>query len=1001
MWLCSQDGPLGLPAGGGKSSWLAEPPRGWAPASQHHPNQQQHSRPGGDVGFGSGLGEQRRLQQLEAQLEASQQENQRLQRQVSELSAAVTREQERADAAAAGLAAGPRSVGTELQRAQGCGCCNDLGPLRRTNEAAKHQLLVDSRAEMTAAAARAQGGASRAEAVLLGELEQQRQVAASLRRELQKAVATLAREKEALAHEVRHWQLAANQAATVAERAQQKVTAAEQRLEAQADQVRSQARELGALQQQLAAARASLEQRTAQLERLDASLMQPLLSWHVEADPGVAPALVAGMGMARGAVGPSRGSHGSPPPLPAGRPGALARGGGGGSREAGVQGKFRSEAAMTAAATDTDPAAEHHVRAAVAAFEALRVMAQQARSAREQLQSALDVKEDLRNALAMERATAELRATEVQRLSDVEARLEMQVEELNTELGRVKLESAQALKAAQEMAEEAQVQRAAAAFERGRQMGDRQAAVAVAALRGELQDHALALQRERELCERAVADARRAGELAVEAARREGELAVVAARREGEAEAERARTEAEAALRRARAEWESAVKEAERRAEAARREAAEAAAEAQRYREAAAQRGAAEGELQVAAEAAERRASSLAEQLQGMGEQAAEALAKCEQYLQQVSDLTQELQRARQQLAEKDSLAATVAKEHDAAISELQARLCECRQRLAAQAEQLEEYAVAHDGERAATLESLRARLDHVGDERDSLQAECVALRQQLSAAQTAAAAVEVEMDAMSSALESHKAARAAAEAAAEDAHRSAAAATAAAEDGAARVAALTQQLQEAALLHERELGFLEARCAADLDAAQLRYQAELEGLQARLKMLRLKQSRVMAYVDDVFMGSGTAEETERGQGQQQGQGQGQQGPERQQPVRVLQPQRRQQQRQRDRGRDQSPRWGQERDWEEPLGGGTGWAGQEEGRQGWRQRASNPAGSGLALPEKGSGEEEGWAEAEAQAVVHGGRGPLGGGDGGGEGLYGGGQDSGVRQYGVG
>ncbi len=33
----------------------------------------------------------------------------------------------------------------------------------------------------------------------------------------------------------------------------------------------------------------------------------------------------------------------------------------------------------------------------------------------------------------------------------------------------------------------------------------------------------------------------------------------------------------------------------------------------------------------------------------------------------------------------------------------------------------------------------------------------------------------------------------------------------------------------------------------------QARYRAELEGLQSGLKLLRLKQSRVMAYVEDVF----------------------------------------------------------------------------------------------------------------------------------------------------
>ncbi|GIL85430.1 hypothetical protein Vretimale_10625 [Volvox reticuliferus] len=804
---------------------------------------------GGGSAAGFGSMEQRTWQQVETELMGLKQENQQLHRQVAELHAAVRREQERADVAVEAAAAAPGPLrlsyggGGEVRRSQDRGAM-DLGPQRLSSEGLKQQL-ADSRMEMAMVACRP-GGPSRAEAVLMGELEQHRQVAASLRRELQKVAANAAREKEALSHEVRHWQLAANQAASVAERAQQKMVAAEQRLEAQVLQLRNQARELGVMQQQLAATRAALAHRTSHLERLDKALLQPLLAWHAEVDPAVVPALVAGMGVTRASQGSSPTQSGTQVPAAAG-----------------------------AVSADVEPILEHQIKAAVSAFEVLRSTAQQARSATEQLQAALDAKGNLLEALTAEKIASERRANEALRLVDVEAHLTMQVQELVSELTRVRLESAQAIKAAQEAAEEAQAESAAAAFERGRQIGDRQAAVAVAALRGELQDHEKALQRERELCERAVMDARRASEVAAEQAKRAGEIAVDQARREGELAAEQARKEGqlavlqarqegvlaveearlkgEAALRKARSEWERAVEEARKHA---------AAAEEAVRREAAEARDEREADLQRMVEQAEGHAASLKDQLQRTEERAAEALARCEQYLQQVCDLTKELEQARKELAEKDAAAAAAAKENEAATAKLEARLCESLQLLATQAEQLEEYANQHDSEQARSMEPLRSHLAHVSEERDVLHTECMALRQQLSAVQAAASGVEVEMDAMASALESHKAARSSAEAAADEARRAAAAATAAAEEAVSRVATLTQQLQETEIIHEREMRLVEARCAANLDAAQARYQAELEALQARLKMLRLKQSRVMAYVDDVF----TSEEQEQGQ---------------------------------------------------------------------------------------------------------------------------------------
>ncbi|EFJ40797.1 hypothetical protein VOLCADRAFT_121687 [Volvox carteri f. nagariensis] len=895
--------------------------------------------------------DERRWLQMEAELAKIQQENMSLHRQVAELHAKVLQEQERADAAAeaaataastAAATAAPSRLnyGSERPRSQERDMV-EPGSAQRTSEAVKQQLL-DSRAELAAVASKA-GGSSRAETLLMSELEQQRNVAVSLRRELQKVVAAAARDKEALSQEVRavcelvpsvvvpvrHWQLAANQAATVAERAQQK-----------ADQVRRQARELGSLQQQLAAVRTSLEQRTAQLEKLDAALLQPLLAWHMETDPAVGPALVAGMGVV------TRGSRGGSPG--GGRTGAgLARGGNGGN----TLGKGQ-QVAVGGGAThgDADAATDHQIRAVVSAFEVLRAAAQQARCIREQLQAALDAKAELREALAAERASSE-------------------VQELAAELNHVRLESAQTLKAAADEAE----QRAAAAFEHGRQAGDRQAAVAVAALHGELAEHERALQREGELRELAVAEARRAGELAIAQVRKDAEAAAAQARleaaaaaaaqtrRECEAAAEEARREGEAALQQARREWERALDEARRHAEAAeeavRREAAEA-------------RGEREAELQRIADEAQRHAGLLEEQLQRTEERAAEALTKCEQYLAQVYELTQELQQVRQDLADKDAQAEAAAKEHDAATAELEARLCECIQRLSAQAEQQEEYIHNRDEERTRSLDTLRSSLAHVCEERDGLQSECVVLRSQLSAIQAAAAGVEMEMEALSSALEAQKAARSAAEAAADEARRSAAAATTAAEESVARVAVLAQQLQEVTLTHEREMHLLEARYAAELDSAQARFHTELEALHTRLKMLRLKQSRVMAYVDDVFMPDEEQQQQQQQQAQQQEAQQGfVQGQRQQHQLQLLQHEQpfeqhywqylQQEQQQLMHDRDQTPRWSREmqgeRRTEEALLAGAGVSGraswgQQDGLWGWQQQSAMGTTAGDGVP---------------------------------------------------
>ncbi|PNW88925.1 hypothetical protein CHLRE_01g050800v5 [Chlamydomonas reinhardtii] len=844
-------------------------------------------------------------------------ENAVLKQRVSELGEAVTREARRASEAEARAEAQARELEYERARAgpdaprslQEQQLLTRLGQLQAANDSLKQQL-ADSRTEAAAASRAHAAGSSRAEVVLMGELEQQRQAAAAARRDLARQAAAAAREKEALEHEARRWQLAASQAAAVAEKTQQKMAAVEQKLEAQVGQMRSLAtdlaargRELGALQQQLTATRAALAARNRYLERLDAALLQPLLGWHAEADPAVAAALL----IAGGSVGPG--------PAP-GR--GLPR-----SRDF-VQLKFRAEAVLGAAAAEVDSAAERHAAAAAAAFEALasRITslkqeadscgaaarsqiaeaearlsrqleevrasaAQQVRTVQDQLQSTLEAKAQLREALAAEQATAAVRTSELARLSEREVRLTLQVEQLTAELAKIKAESSRALKDQEHEAEMSQKQRAEGAFERGRQLGDRQAAAAITALKGELQDaamqlqacrkeiamltsqieeartsaesfearlseawqeahkarveseerlrrdadcrlaeakasaerraeleaqdHALALQRERERGERALVDAKRAGELAAEAARREGETLL-----------QRAAGEAEMQLRGAMSQAASQLKLAEER-------------------------------HLLAAQDAERRISALSEEGRLANDKAAATQEKCEQLIAQVYNVTQELQKVRQALSDREAAANSAAQEQASTIAELQVKLLECRQRLAQQAAMLEEITQRQEDAQAHELEAARLAMQHMANERDSLQAECVALTQQLSAAQAAAAGVEVEMDTITRALDAHKAARAAAEAAAEEARRSAAAAAEAAEEGAARVGVLQQQLGEQQRLYERELGMLEARCQAEVDTAQARYRAELESLQSGLKLLRLKQTRVMAYVEDVF----------------------------------------------------------------------------------------------------------------------------------------------------
>lgn len=59
------------------------------------------------------------------------------------------------------------------------------------------------------------------------------------------------------------------------------------------------------------------------------------------------------------------------------------------------------------------------------------------------------------------------------------------------------------------------------------------------------------------------------------------------------------------------------------------------------------------------------------------------------------------------------------------------------------------------------------------------------------------------------------------------------------------------------------QVSLLEGRHAAALEAAQARFRSEVEGVAAQLRLLRLRQSRVMAYVDDCLA------EEEQGEGEE------------------------------------------------------------------------------------------------------------------------------------
>lgn len=157
-------------------------------------------------------------------------------------------------------------------------------------------------------------------------------------------------------------------------------------------------------------------------------------------------------------------------------------------------------------------------------------------------------------------------------------------------------------------------------------------------------------------------------------------------------------------------------------------------------------------------------------------------------------------------------------------------------------------------------------------------------------------------------------------------------------------------------------MSLLQAHCDAELDAAKARNQAELEALQARLKMLRMRQSRVMAFVDDVFL---SEEQEQRQHEREEDLQQQQQHRER---LLLLQE------------RDQSPRWA--RDSEQITGGTSVAAGQlrqgHKGRRACAQRggaASSGRGdiegleSEVVVGEEGTETEEGQAAKEERGGV--------------------------------
>ncbi|MEW5302538.1 MAG: hypothetical protein WDW36_005315 [Sanguina aurantia] len=242
--------------------------------------------------------------------------------------------------------------------------------------------------------------------------------------------------------------------------------------------------------------------------------------------------------------------------------------------------------------------------------------------------------------------------------------------------------------------------------------------------------------------------------------------------------------------------------------------------------------------------------ASAAEELAKMtGSRLTDCQAREQTLLDQVRHVQDELTGSRRSLEGKAALADQLIKENAQVMSGWEHKLHDYRHRVQQQSEQLDKVQERLHAQQGAA----DSQLEHISKERDSLHAECLELTETLRQGQAAAAGMEAEMEHLQRASDSHRAARDASESAAHDALRSASAAAAATEEQAATCRALRQRLAEHEIQHNGQIQAMQAQRRSQMEIAASTYRAEMEAAHTKLQLIRLKQNRVLAFVDTVM----------------------------------------------------------------------------------------------------------------------------------------------------
>ncbi|MEW5310520.1 MAG: hypothetical protein WDW38_002309 [Sanguina aurantia] len=778
--------------------------------------------------------------------------------------------------------------------------------LRAENQQLGNELKRQARAALTSAAVQAPSGASQqAQADLQVEVEALRLRTKELRMGAMALHRKTQQQREALQLEAERWQLAAHQAADVAEKAQQQVLALEVRVERAASHasgvagdVAVRTREATALRAQLeAAAKDLLQQREALLDRLEVGVLGPLNRWYADAHPR------------SGAGGPA------PSTLP---------------RSSGFSALQSKAAVLLGAKAEVNTSAEWQVKVAAAAFEALakRIASLQASeerlqvAAREkgaelesryntqtsdlrtqmnghietlqaQLQEAGVSRAELREALSLERSQLGVRLQECARLSELAAHSQREAETLRSDLERARTVAAQDLQTQQEASAAELRLRVESAQERVqlavRGEMERQAVLLLAqesvaaALDMEsmtkadtdqklrqahdefesklgrfLQESAGTLSRDKAWHEEQQSGLKRVADAKLDGERRDAELRLQQQRDQSAQQLERAAGIAEGAVREERSKWEDEL-----------RQSGQAAAEHLRVsleqhvltwraeqldlmtRHEAEKLKLREGVelLQKQLREISGRASAAEELAKMTGSRLTDCQAREQTLLDQVRHVQDELTGSRRSLEGKAALADQLIKENAQVMSGWEHKLHDYRHRVQQQSEQLDKVQERLHAQQGAA----DSQLEHISKERDSLHAECLELTETLRQGQAAAAGMEAEMEHLQRASDSHRAARDASESAAHDALRSASAAAAATEEQAATCRALRQRLAEHEIQHNGQIQAMQAQRRSQMEIAASTYRAEMEAAHTKLQLIRLKQNRVLAFVDTVM----------------------------------------------------------------------------------------------------------------------------------------------------